>query len=142
MFHMKRMKTENTTPHIKLGQIGEDIVVKHLMKHKFQILDKNYRKKWGEIDIIAKKDGILHFIEVKTVSCETSFNEHLPEENIHYFKKKRLARAVQTYLAEKKVFTMPDSVSCETPFKIQAIIVFFDPYTKKSRMREIENIIL
>ena len=50
----------------KIGDLGENLCVKHLVKHGFKILDRNYQKKWGEIDIVAKKSGIIHFIEVKT----------------------------------------------------------------------------
>jgi len=56
-----------------IGRLGEDIAVKHFVKHSFKVLDRNYRKKWGEIDIVAEKDNILHFIEVKAVSCETEW---------------------------------------------------------------------
>lgn len=52
----------------KIGLVGENIAVKHLVKLHYKILERNYRKKWGEIDIIAKKDGTIHFIEVKSQS--------------------------------------------------------------------------
>ena len=54
--------------------------MKHLVKHSFKILDRNYRKKWGEIDIVAKKDNILHFIEVKTIQC--SYEKPIKTENL------------------------------------------------------------
>ena len=47
------------------GILGEDKACEFLKKQKFEILKRNFRSKFGEIDIIAKKDGILHFIEVK-----------------------------------------------------------------------------
>ncbi|ELI0034280.1 YraN family protein, partial [Campylobacter coli] len=46
------------------GILGEDKACDFLKKQKFEILKRNFRSKFGEIDIIAKKDGILHFIEV------------------------------------------------------------------------------
>jgi putative endonuclease len=121
--------------HIKLGKEGEEIAVKHLMKHQYQILDRNYSKKWGEIDIVAEKDGTLHFVEVKTVSYETNFDECLPEENIHSFKRKRLTKAINTYLAEKKV-------THETDFQVDAMAIYLNPETKESKIRLTENIIL
>ena len=50
------------------GEIGENIAVKFLVKHGYSILERNYTKKWGEIDVIAEKEGKLYFIEVKSVS--------------------------------------------------------------------------
>lgn len=121
--------------HIKVGQKGEDIVVKHLVKLGFEILDRNYRKKWGELDIVVKKDNIIHFVEVKTVSHETKFEENFPEENVHYFKRKRLERAIKTYLAEKKI-------THETEFQVDIISALFNPETKESKIRILENVIL
>ena len=46
----------------KTGEIGENIAVKFLVKQSFSILERNYTKKWGEIDIIAKKDKKLYFL--------------------------------------------------------------------------------
>jgi putative endonuclease len=121
----------------KLGEIGEQIVVKHLVKHKFKIIDRNYRKKYGEIDIIARKNSILHFIEVKTVSSITAFEENNPEENVHFFKKERLKRVIGAYLAEK-------GVSHETDFEFQIDIfsVYFNCQTMLSKIRVLENVIL
>lgn len=114
-----------------IGEIGENISVKHLVKHYFQILDRNYRKKWGEIDIIAEKDNIIHFIEVKTVSCETA----QPEENVHSWKQKRLGRAIRTYLAEKKI-------SEEKEWQVDVMAVFLDFKTHRAKIRITEDILL
>lgn len=130
----------------KIGEIGENIAVKHLAKHKYKILDRNYRKKWGEIDIIAKKNKVLYFIEVKSVSCETwKYNQidvsretslsydYQPEENVHPWKLKRLSRAIQTYLIEKKV-------SDETEWQVDVMAVFIDFSRKKAKIRTTEDI--
>jgi Holliday junction resolvase-like predicted endonuclease len=55
----------------KTGDLGEDIASMFLMKQGFIVVERNYLRKWGEIDIVAKKDRTLHFVEVKTVSCGT-----------------------------------------------------------------------
>jgi len=107
----------------KIGELGENIACKFLMKHGHEILDRNYRKKWGEIDIVAQK-------EVKTVSRET---EHMPEENVHPWKRKRLARAIQTYLLEKE---------SETEWQIDIMAVFLDFNSKKPKLRITKNVIL
>lgn len=120
----------------KIGDLGEKICCRFLKKHGFDIKTRNYRKKWGEIDIVAEKDNILHFIEVKTIVSRVtnSFDVHLPEENVHYWKQKRLARAVQTYLLENKI---PD----ETEYQIDIMAVFLDFKTKKAKIRITRNVI-
>ncbi len=50
----------------KVGTLGENSVVKHLKKHKYKIVDRNYTSRFGEIDIIAKNKEFLLFVEVKT----------------------------------------------------------------------------
>jgi len=73
----------------KIGNLGEDIACRFLVKHGYSVLERNYWKKWGEIDIIAKKSKRLYFIEVKSVSCENiadvsrETDTYRPEENVH-----------------------------------------------------------
>ncbi|OCR96105.1 hypothetical protein CFT85387_02365 [Campylobacter fetus subsp. testudinum] len=50
------------------GFKSENAAAKYLLSQGFEILEKNFHSKFGEIDIIAKKDDILHFIEVKSTS--------------------------------------------------------------------------
>jgi len=111
------------------------------MKHNFSILDRNYTKKWGEIDIIAEKGNKLYFIEVKSisinlinVSCET-LDEYRPEDNMHPWKMKRMARTIQTYLLSKKV---PD----EKEWQVDLLVIFLDLKDKKAKIKVVENIIL
>ena len=52
----------------KVGQLGEDIAERYLKKKHYKIVERNYREKWGEIDIIAISKKVLVFVEVKTVS--------------------------------------------------------------------------
>ena len=118
----------------KIGALGENMACRFLMKHGFKILDRNYSKKWGEIDIVAEKDKIFRFIEVKSiVSYET--DRYRPEENVHYQKLKRLSRVIQTYLLDKKV-------SYETEWQIDVLAVFLDLENKKAKFRFTENIII
>jgi len=102
-----------------------------LMKRGFKIIERNYRKKWGEIDIIVEKDGVLHFVEVKAIS-NPNFR---PEDAVRAWKKKRMSRAIRTYLLDRKI---PD----ETDFRIDIAAVFLDFTHKKARIRILENIIL
>ena len=47
------------------GNVGEDIACKFLVKNGFNVIDRNYYKKWGELDVVAKRGNELHFFEVK-----------------------------------------------------------------------------
>jgi Holliday junction resolvase-like predicted endonuclease len=132
----------------KIGEVGENIAVKFLVKHGFSILDRNYTKKWGEIDIIAEKDNKLHFVEVKSVSRETlntfipkSYNDsderyqHRPEDNMHPWKMKRLSRTIQTYLLSKKVDE-------EKEWQVDLLVVYICQKEKKAKVKVVSDIIL
>lgn len=84
----------------EFGAWAENYVAQYLESKKYQILSRNYRKKWGEIDIVAQKDGILVFVEVKANKKEIAGFE--PENRINPEKLRRLNRAIQTHLASKK----------------------------------------
>lgn len=122
----------------KIGIMGENIACRFLKtKHNFKIIKRNYRKKWGEIDIIAEKNNVIHFVEVKTVSCETNIGiEKIknPEENIHSQKLKRLSRTIQSYLLDT------DGEVSAWQFDTMAVFLFIKD--KKARVRFFENIVL
>src|SRR3989344_3493697 len=87
-----------------IGQIGEDKAAGYLKSKGFVIRETNYRKSWGEIDLIAEKEGKIYFIEVKTVVRRVlREDDYEPEDNIHPWKLKRLSRAIQTYRLEKGI---------------------------------------
>lgn len=52
----------------KIGRLGEELAGKFLMKRGYTIVGRNYRRPWGELDIIAEKKGKIHFVEVKSMS--------------------------------------------------------------------------
>jgi len=130
----------------KVGEIGENVACRFLMKHGFEIVERNYWKKWGEIDIIAKSFDkaqdreIVRFIEVKTVSCKTlvdvtrGTDTYRPEDNIHPWKLKRLSRTIQTYLLEK------GNDDIEWQFDVMAI--YLDMSNKKARVNFLEDIVI
>ena len=127
--------------HNEIGRIGEDIATKWLISVGIEIIERNYRKKWGEIDIVARgTDRLLHFVEVKTVSYETkgeldwavAHETWRPEEQVHKSKQDRLKRAIQTWLVEKK---------CESKFKIDILTVRLVPREKYAKVEMIENVV-
>lgn len=115
----------------KIGKIGEDIASKFLMKRGFEVVERNYTKPFGEIDIIAKKAGILHFVEIKSVTREMDAEEDVgvrAEENLHKMKFRRLANTVSVYLSEK-------NVSREMRWQIDLIVVEVDLVNNAGKLR-------
>ena len=138
--------------HNQTGAFGENIAEKFLKNKGFYVICRNYRKKWGELDIVAEKDGVLHFVEVKTVSrrsyggppspngfdgtskFEQEINNYRPEDNMHPWKLQRLRRAIQTYLLEK--------YKSDPVWQFDLACVFLDQERRVAKIRFMENIIL
>lgn len=83
----------------EIGRIGEEIAAEFLERKGFKIVDKNYRKKWGEIDIVAEKSNCIRFVEVKAVSRESL--DYRPEELVDRRKLRKLARTAALYMESK-----------------------------------------
>ncbi len=80
-----------------IGDLGEEIAVEHLVKSGCKIITRNYRQKFGEIDIVAKaKDGRLLFIEVKTLLAKRGA-ETKPEDNMTYDKIRKFKKISEFY---------------------------------------------
>ena len=77
-----------------IARVGEDLAASFLQKKGYKIIERNFRKGYGEIDIIAVKNGILIFVEVKT---RTSNNFGSPFEAITPWKLKSLVKTAQFY---------------------------------------------
>lgn len=86
--------------HLSLGDRGEMIGWNYLREQGYQIIEKNYRCKIGEIDVIAKKNHRLVFIEIKTRSS-AYFGE--PEEAVHLMKQRKLIQLAKWYLKDKRI---------------------------------------
>ncbi|MCT4509801.1 MAG: YraN family protein [Tepidibacter sp.] len=85
------------------GRLGEQIACNYLIKNKFHILEKNYRTKIGEIDLIAFKDNKISFIEVKS---RNSINYGHPSESVHYKKQKKIISTAKQYIMYKNIKNM------------------------------------
>ncbi|MEI6101386.1 MAG: YraN family protein [Eubacteriales bacterium] len=81
-----------------LGKYGEDLVCTHLKKNGFTIAERNFRFRYGEIDIIAQKDGLTAFVEVKTRQSD-AFGS--PAEAVGARKQKSILLAAQQYISLK-----------------------------------------
>lgn len=148
-------KRRERTEKQKVGQTGEDLACQYLERSGYRIVERNYLKKWGEIDIIAKKANKLHFVEVKSVSRATSVlppkpltkeikyekpifgknDEYRPEDNLHPWKLQRLGRAIQSYLLDRDI---PDNMD----WQFDVVTVYIDQAKGLSKVSLLEDIIL
>ena len=120
------------------GDIGEEVAAKYLTNKGYLVIEHNYWKPWGEIDIVVERKNTLCFVEVKTVSREARAENPIkirPEKKFHLAKLKRLHRAIQTYLLEHKV---PEN----KPWEIILACVYLDFSTHRAKVELFENLIL
>jgi putative endonuclease len=124
-----------------LGAIGEGAVCKYLERKGFKVIDRNYLKKWGELDIVATKSKKIHFIEVKSVSRPFEHVPHetregyRPEDNMHPWKLQRLARTIQSYLLDK-------NVSDDTEWQFDVATVYVDQEKRLCKVNMLDDVIL
>ena len=108
-----------------------------LMKQGFEILNLNYRIVLGEIDIVAKKDKIIHFVEVKTIKVRDCSNIDTltirPEDNLTYSKWTKLVVTLKSYLKHK-------NISHETRYQVDLACVYLDTEKKEGRVKLMQNI--
>lgn len=133
---MKKFTSESQ----KTGEIGENIACRYLSSKGFTIIERNYTRRCGEIDIIAQKKGVIHFIEVKSIVVYKFWEKEIlntirPEENMHAQKIRRLRSVIVSYLSEK------DSED-NALWKFDVLTVVLDPEEKKAKAEMIEDVIL
>jgi putative endonuclease len=81
--------------HIELGAQGEALACNYISNLAYTIIERNWRHKHAEVDIIAAKDKVLYFFEVKT---RTGMQQTLPEASVSTKKMTKLKQAAQEYL--------------------------------------------
>jgi len=84
-----------------LGIIAEEVSRYYLLKKDYKIIASNYKKPWGEIDMIAEKDEILVFLEVKAGRSGNS--EFEPYRRVNQEKKKKIIKVAEFYLRENNL---------------------------------------
>ncbi len=119
------------------GSIGEDVASKFLERKGFNIVEKNFRKPWGEIDVIAERAGVVHFVEVKAVSRKIKDElsremDYRPEELVTVSKLRKVAKTAILYMESRK-----DT----REFQIDVIGVLLDFEKKKAKCRFFEQVL-
>ncbi len=81
--------------HLETGKEGEEMAAEWLLGQGFTILHRNWKHSYFELDVIAEREGVLHFIEVKTRTTDTYGH---PEEGVTAKKLERLMNAGEEFL--------------------------------------------
>lgn len=110
-----------------LGRSGEDIAVAYLARARYKVLERNFRTKCGEVDIIAREGKTLVFIEVKT---RRNLSYGCPQLAVTRFKQKQISKAALLYLAANKL--------TETAARFDVIAISLSDY-EKAQVDHIKN---
>ena len=85
---------------IEKGKLGEEIALKYIISKGGKIIERNYRTKIGDIDLIAKLNGELVFVEVKSRS---NINYGYPSESVDYKKKRKITNVAKYYILDNSL---------------------------------------
>src|SRR5262245_59787617 len=119
------------------GNLGETIACKFLEQKGFKVVARNYRRKFGEVDIIATDGSCVHFVEVKSVHADLGKRNsrenknYRPEELVHPLKLRKIGLVANEYMANHER---------ELDFQIDVIAVFIDRNRRVGRCRFTENV--
>lgn len=121
----------------KKGDAGEGVALNYLKKRGYKILERNYKNRIGEIDIIAEKNGAIIFVEVKAQDVEDikygEAGERLyPERSVDWRKQRKLIKISEYYLLEK-------GCSEDTNWQIDVIGVDLDELAHRADLRHLKN---
>jgi len=123
------------------GDLGEKIACKYLESNGHTVIQQNFWRKYGELDIITTKNNLVHFVEVKSVSYETKSKlldsvtraTWLPEERVDDRKLRRIYRTIESWIA---------SHGYSGEWQIDVITVRFVRRETFASVKLIENIIV
>ena len=116
----------------KVGKEGEEIAARFLLDKGYKILERNYHTRFGEIDLIAVKNDVLTFVEVKLKQGDYFGT---PEEMIGNSKLSQVQRMAEFYLMDK-----PDTAKIYKTYSIDAVCVVMDEGGEVQRINHYENL--
>jgi putative endonuclease len=108
----------------EIGQWGESVATDYLTEHGYEIIARNVRTPFGEIDIVAKQGDMIIFVEVKT---RTSNKMGLPEVSITVRKQEHMLACAQHYASENEIdHWQIDVISVEGKPGDKPMITYFE----------------
>ena len=122
--------------HNEIGAFGEKIAQTFLMKQGYDLKETNSRSHFGEIDIIATRDGFYYFVEVKSLKVQSLHHISLmhidPRDNLTDKKLSRFMKTVGLYAMKHHI--------PETLWRIVLICVYIDMTTRQAKVEVVENV--
>lgn len=113
------------------GYLAEEMAAEYLIGKGYQIKDRNFRRPWGELDIVATKDGVVVFCEVKANS--RPMPDFDPSLRAGYVKLHKVVRSAEIYLSMKK---FPEN----QPWQVDLLTVVLDREQSKAKITHFKNI--
>lgn len=86
----------------RTGQIAEDLVAARLATAGWEIVARNARTRYGELDVVAREGRTLVFIEVKAARAGTSFGPERPILSIDHRKQRRVRRLAAAWMQQRR----------------------------------------
>jgi putative endonuclease len=99
-----------TDPRRRTGQIAEDLVAARLADKGWEIVERNARTRYGELDIVALDGPILVFVEVKGARAGSRFGPEKPILSVDFNKQRRVRRLGTAWMAERREFPPFDDI--------------------------------
>ncbi len=136
MVYFKEPMLEISKNSKEVGDMGEKIVSQYLKEKNYKILDRNYSPRWvsgpirGEIDIVARKENIISFVEVKTSVGE--IKAFSPEDRVNFQKQKKILKTAENWLMEKRI-------PLDSKWQVDVISVEINSNSKKAKIRHFPN---
>ena len=123
----------------EIGNLGEKIAQKYLKDKGYRILDRSFHfripgtDQEAEIDIIAKKNDVLSFIEVKILQNTEWSRIISPEEKVDFFKRKKIVKVAECWLIKNK---MP----LDSKWELRVLSIRLDDINGKAKIRYSKNL--
>lgn len=112
-----------------IGQIGENLAAEYLAERGYRVLDRNWSTKWGELDIVAQKEGVMVYVEVKTKVGE-GFGT--PEDMVNSYKIRQVRQTAEVY---RITHNLPEGQA-----RIDVIAIVLDKDHQVVRLEQYENV--
>ncbi|MEK7506696.1 MAG: YraN family protein [Patescibacteria group bacterium] len=116
----------------ELGFLAENIAARHLESKGYRVIERNFRKPWGEIDVIAAKDGALYFVEVKA-NRQEFIGDFNPEVRVNPEKLSKIIKTAALYMTQ-------ETSAPKAEWQVDIISVTFNQSTKKAKIKHFKNV--